>query len=72
MAKAVAGEAGVPFSAFLALSLWKCLWESAPQGCETCLSRQSNTIVFIDELDAIGKSRGLAASMGATMSVSKP
>jgi len=31
MAKAVAGEAGVPSSAFLALSLWKCLWES-PQG----------------------------------------
>jgi cell division protease FtsH len=67
LAKAIAGEAGVPFfsisgSEFIELfvgvgaSRVRDLFEQAKQ--------QAPCIVFIDELDALGKSRGAGAIMG--------
>lgn len=67
LAKAIAGEAGVPFfsisgSEFIELfvgvgaSRVRDLFEQAKQ--------QAPCIVFIDELDALGKSRGAGAMMG--------
>ncbi len=58
LARAVAGEAKVPFSASTARSLWRCLWESVPQGSRDLFSQaagQAPCIIFIDELDALGK-----------------
>lgn len=40
LAKAVAGEANVPFSPFPARILWRCLWASAPAGYGICSSRR--------------------------------
>jgi cell division protease FtsH len=44
LAKAVAGEAGVPSSAFPALNLWRCLWGWGRHGCEICLSRRKSRL----------------------------
>lgn len=44
LAKAVAGEANVPFSPCQALILWKCLWAWVPPESGTCLSRPSRTL----------------------------
>ena len=41
LAKAVAGEAGVPFSLFPALTLWKCLWAWALPACGICLRMEN-------------------------------
>ena len=40
LARAVAGEAGVPFSLFPVPTLWRCLSVSAPLGCAICLTRR--------------------------------
>ncbi len=42
LAKAIAGEAKVPFSPFLAQTLWKCLSAWAHPVCVTCLSKPKN------------------------------
>lgn len=43
LAKAIAGEAGVPFSRFQALTSWKCLWVWVPRECATCLKTPRKT-----------------------------
>lgn len=40
LARAVAGEAKVPFLVFQVQILWKCLWVSARHACVICLNRQ--------------------------------
>ena len=41
LAKAVAGEAGVPFFPCRVRSLWKCLWVWVHQGCAICFAKPS-------------------------------
>ena len=60
LAKAVAGEAEVPFFSFPVRNLWRCLWVwGLPKVRD--LFKQANEkapcIVFIDEIDTIGKKR---------------
>ncbi len=62
LARAVAGEAKVPFSASADPSLWRCLWVWARQGFGIFFpqaAKQAPCIIFIDELDALGKARGM-------------
>ena len=61
LAKAVAGEAGVPFlniSASEFVEMYVGVGASRVRDLFNKAKRQSPCIVFIDELDAIGKSRG--------------
>ena len=60
LARAVAGEAGVPFLVFPVQILWKCLSVSVQAVCAIYLIMQKNApcIVFIDEIDAVGRQRG--------------
>ena len=60
LAKAVAGEAKVPFSRFPVRNLWKCLSASGASRVRDLFkqaSAKAPCIIFIDEIDAIGKSR---------------
>jgi cell division protease FtsH len=43
LARAIAGEAGVPFFTISGRTLWKCSWASAPAACATCSSRPRRT-----------------------------
>ena len=60
---------GVPFFSHLApRSSSRRSWGSAPAGCATCSRRRRRSapaIIFIDELDAIGRARGGVASTRA-------
>ena len=67
LAKAVAGEAKVPFSLYRDLILLRCLLELVHQELETYLNKRkkkSPAIIFIDEIDAIGRARGKSNMTG--------
>lgn len=62
MAKAVAGEAGVPFSTSVVLSLWKCLWVLEQVVSETSLNKLkkvlrllflSMKLMLLDDIEAL-------------------
>lgn len=44
LAKAIAGEAGVPFSRFRVPTSWKCSWAWARPACATCLKTPRRTL----------------------------
>jgi cell division protease FtsH len=67
LAKAVAGEAGVPFFSMSGaefVELYVGVGASRVRDLFTQAKRQAPCIIFIDELDAIGKSRGNNAMGG--------
>jgi cell division protease FtsH len=67
LAKAVAGEAGVPFFSMSGsefVELYVGVGASRVRDLFTQAKRQAPCIIFIDELDAIGKSRNSNPSMG--------
>jgi cell division protease FtsH len=67
LAKAVAGEAGVPFFSMSGsefVELYVGVGASRVRDLFTQAKRQAPCIIFIDELDAIGKSRGSNPGMG--------
>ena len=65
LAKAVAGEAEVPFSLSAARILWRCLWawgasrvrDLFEQGRKAGKASGKGAIIFIDEIDAVGRLR---------------
>lgn len=67
MAKAVAGEANVPFFSIAAsefVEMYVGVWASRVRDLFNKAKKQAPCIVFIDELDAIGKSRGSSFHQG--------
>ncbi len=67
LAKAVAGEAGVPFFSMSGsefVELYVGVGASRVRDLFSQAKRQAPCIIFIDELDAIGKSRGSNPGMG--------
>jgi cell division protease FtsH len=67
LAKAVAGEAGVPFFSMSGsefVELYVGVGASRVRDLFAQAKRQAPCIIFIDELDAIGKSRGSNPGMG--------
>jgi cell division protease FtsH len=67
LAKAVAGEAGVPFFSMSGsefVEMYVGVGASRVRDLFSRAKRQAPCIIFIDELDAIGKSRGSNANMG--------
>ena len=66
LAKAVAGEAGVPFFSIRALTLSRCSWASAPAARDLFKEAKSQapSIIFIDEIDAVGRQRGAGLGGG--------
>lgn len=68
LARAVAGEAGVPFYAIAGadfVELFAGLGASRVRDLFTKARTQEKAIVFIDEIDAIGKARGRGVQTGA-------
>jgi len=61
LARAVAGEAGVPFLSVSGRTSWRCSWASARAGARPLPDRrkQAPAIIFVDEIDSIGRKRGL-------------
>jgi cell division protease FtsH len=67
LAKAVAGEAGVPFFSLSGsefVEMYVGVGASRVRDLFAKAKRQAPCIIFIDELDAIGKSRGNNANLG--------
>ena len=66
LARAVAGEAGVPFFSIAGSELWRCSWHGRFQGARFVQAgqRKAPCIVFIDEIDTIGKKRVGAGNIG--------
>ena len=67
IARAVAGEAEVPFYSISGSDFGKCLSALALHVCAICLSRLKRTrpcIIFIDEIDAVGRHRGAGLGGG--------
>ena len=58
LAKAIAGEAGVPFYAVSDQILFKFMWGRGPR-LESYLKSSTGweMVIFIDEIDALGKKR---------------
>ena len=66
LARAVAGQADVPFSPLPVQSLWKSwlAWEQAGFVIFSPMPKAAPSIIFIDEIDAIGRARGLGGFGG--------
>ena len=67
LAKAIAGEANVPFFQYQDLTLLKCLLESEHLEVRDMFEqgkKHSPCIIFIDEIDAVGRSRGAGLGGG--------
>jgi len=73
LAKATAGEASVPFlsvSGSEFVEMFVGVGSSRVRDLFASAKKNAPCIIFIDEIDAIGKSRGKGNSMGGTMSES--
>ena len=67
LAKAIAGEANVPFSPFPVLISWKCSSVSVLPVFGICSKKRKKSapcIVFIDEIDAVARRRGTGMGGG--------
>ena len=67
LARAIAGEANVPFLRSLDQTLLRCLWGLGQAVFVTCLNRGKKNapcIIFIDEIDAVGRHRGAGLGGG--------
>ena len=67
LARACAGEAGVPFYAISGSDFVEMYVGSVPPVCATCLKKPKKTmpsIIFIDEIDAVGRQRGAGLGGG--------
>jgi len=60
LARAVAGEAGVPFLSVSGSTSWRCSSASVRAACVTSSRRAQAgpAIIFVDEIDSIGRKRG--------------
>ncbi|MEZ5767906.1 MAG: ATP-dependent zinc metalloprotease FtsH [Paracoccaceae bacterium] len=61
LARAIAGEAGVPFFTISGSTSSRCSWASAPARARDMFEQAKKNapcIVFIDEIDAVGRHRG--------------
>jgi AAA+ superfamily predicted ATPase len=67
LARAVAGEAGVPFFSISARTSSRCSSASAPAACRDLFEQakqNSPCIIFMDEIDAVGRHRGAGLGGG--------
>ena len=75
LARAIAGQAGVPFFSLSASEFIEMIVGVGASRVRDLFKHAraaAPAIVFIDELDAIGRTRGSGMQLGGTMSASKP